>query len=246
MTGRIRFTPEHGTQFGRLTEVPAFPDDTFVLNVPEAIGDIARAQWYAMVSTNWRELGAGAWEGSATSEGELSFTCEVRPGTGVVDVTTVVTNLSDRTWADALAFNCLAMYDAPSIRDHDCVRHHVEVDGRTRRLSELPRRLSGRPTLQLYHVADRPRPAEIPFVAMFDAAADDLTLGGWMAVVSEDGERLVAASSEQTLFLFQNTEFSCIHASPGHGALAPGETGRATTRYHFVEQRLEDWVRTAV
>jgi len=116
----------------------------------------------------------------------------------------------------------------------------VRTQGRFRRLVEIPRKYGPRPTVQLYSVEGAPDAKGIPFVAGFQATPD-VILQGWLAIQSHDGQRLVAVASRPTLFLFQNMEYSCIHASPGFGELGPGETGEALTRLYFVRSSVEEW-----
>jgi hypothetical protein len=240
MSDRIRFTPVEGTMLGSVSEVPAFPGATFLMCVPEAIGDVAQTVWQGLVTPQWQQHEKGVWTSDAACAGELAYRCTVAPHETFLDVTTTVTNLSDHAWANSLAFTCLSLFEAPAVRDHECVRHWAGVNGQPRRLVELPRRRSRRPTCQLYHVAGQPPPSELPFVAAFEASPD-ATLDPWLAVSSQDGSALVAAFSPEALFLFQNMEFSCIHACPSHGALAQGETGTARVRYFFVQQTIDAW-----
>ena len=125
--------------------------------------------------------------------------------------------------------------------DHECVRHWCRAGGEFRRLIEVPRQFSLRATVQLYSVEGMPPGQEIPFVANFRATPEEVALEGWLAVQSRDGSRLVATASKPALFLFQNMEYSCIHASPGFGPLGPGESGEAVNKVYFVEASLEDW-----
>ena len=109
-----------------------------------------------------------------------------------------------------------------------------------RRLIEIPRKFSPRPTVQLYSVEGQPRGDDIPFVTRFQATPDAI-LEGWLAIQSRDGKRLAAVASKAALFLFQNMEYSCIHSAPGFGPMAPGETREAWTRCYFVEATVAGW-----
>jgi hypothetical protein len=162
------------------------------------------------------------------------------PGEDTVDIHLRLTNASDRPWSQSLAFNCFHCGIAPSVRDHECVRHWVRWNGEFKRLVEIPRVFGPRPTVQLYSVEGAPPGKEIPFVARF-RATPEVVLEGWLAIQARDGKRLVAVVSRPALFLFQNMEYSCIHSSPGFGALAPGESREALTRLYFVEASLPEW-----
>lgn len=237
----IKLVPAQGMMSATATEVPVFPGVGFGLGIPEAIGDGARPVWFGRVTPEWRELGDGALESSATAEGELSYKALLAPTDDTVEIRVSLTNLSDRVWETSLAFNCFGAGGAPDVADHECVRHWVGWDGRLRRLIEVPRQYSPRPAVALWSVEGAPPGADIPFVSNFRATPPDVALEGWLAIVSRDGKRLVATASKPTLFLFQNMEYSCIHASPGFGRLAPGQTGHATNVIYFVESTLEEW-----
>ncbi|HJN15998.1 MAG TPA: hypothetical protein QGH10_10925, partial [Armatimonadota bacterium] len=192
------------------------------------------------VEPKWEALDDGAWLQTARLENELSYAITLTPYDDVIDIHVKLTNESDRTWANSLAFNCFNV-GGPSVRDHECVRHWCRVGGEFKRLVEVPRKFSRRATIQLYSVEGQPPGSEIPFVHNFRATPEELDLEGWLAVVSRDGTRLVATASKPTLFLFQNMEYSCIHAAPSLGRLEPGETGEAINRIYFVEASLAEW-----
>jgi len=235
----IRFTPVLGAMAGNLTAVPVFPGDGFGLGLPEAIGDAARAIWPNLIRPTWEELGDGAWKSTGRLEGELAYEATVTPAEETVDIAITLTNQSNRTWAQSLAFNCFNCGGSAAVNDYECVRHWVGHEGQAKRLITLPRQYGPRPTVQLYSVEGAPPGTGIPFVAGFNATPD-VTLEGWMAIVARDGQRLAACASQPTLFLFQNMEYSCIHASPGFGPLKPGETGKAVTRLYFIEGSVDD------
>lgn len=238
----IRLRPTQGQMACLVSDIPAFPGDTFGLGFPEAIGDAAATMWAGKPRIEWRDAGDGAWTQHGSVPGELSYTITLTPAEDHVDAHLRLTNESKRDWAQSLAFNCLSAGGPASIRDHDCIRHWVGSAGRPRRLIEVPRKYGPRPTIQLYSVEGAPRGEDIPFVANFQATPDAV-LEGWIAIMARDGRRLVATASKPALFLFQNMEYSCIHASPGAGPIKAGGTGEALTRLYFVEASLEDWYR---
>jgi hypothetical protein len=164
------------------------------------------------------------------------------PAYDTVDIDVSVTNLSTRIWTHSLAFHCFNCRGSTSISDFECVRHWARTGGQFRRLIELPRMFSGRPTVQLYSAEGAPPAMQIPFVANFDATPD-VVLDDWLAIQSRDGNCLAAAVSRPTLFLFQNMEYSCIHSAPSFGTLQPGQSGEASTRIYIVRASLQDWHR---
>ena len=236
----MQFTPNQGHMGGRLYGVAGFPGDEFALNLPECIGDTARVLWGGDFGTiQWLDVG-GAWAASGRVTAEASFRMMVVPGVDTLDIDLQLVNESNRTWASSMAFNCFASANAPSVRDFELVRHHVGLRGDCARLHPLPRLTSARPGIQVYGVSGAPAIADIPFAAAFKATAP-FGCEDWLAVRSRDDRRLVAAVSKPALFLFQNCEFSCIHACPSFGRLAPGESGEALTRLYFVEDSLRGW-----
>ncbi|MFC1713634.1 hypothetical protein ACFL6S_08200, partial [Candidatus Poribacteria bacterium] len=61
----------------------------------------------------------------------------------------------------------------------------------------------------------------------------------YVLTVSEDGEAVVGTATRDAAFLFNNGEFSCIHACPDFGAIYPGETRTAITRLYFLQGGVE-------
>jgi hypothetical protein len=224
-----------------ISDVPAFPGEGFGMGFPEAVGDAAACRWPPGMKLEWRPLDGGAWECVGRAEGELSYCLTVTATDDTVDVHQAVTNESPRHWDMSLAFNCFQCGAAPSIRDHECLRHWCGWNGEPRRLIEVPRQFGPRPTIQTYSVEGAPAGRDIPFVANFGSTPEGVTLEGWLAIQSHDGKGLVAVVSKPALFLFQNMEYSCVHSAPGFGALAPGETGTALTRMYFVQSSVADW-----
>jgi hypothetical protein len=223
-----------------LSEVPAFPGEIFRLGYPEAIGDAAAPLHRHSLDWRWTSLGGGALRCSGGSPGELAFEMLLVPGEDVVSVRFTLTNQSTRLWEHGMAFNCFGCGKAPSVRDHDCVRHHVGTRGGFRRLVELPRTFGPRPTVQLYGVDGAPPPEEVPFVAGFQATSSAV-LEPWIAIVARDGQRLAATAAKPGLFLFQNREYSCIHAGTGFGPMAPGATAAAENRVYLAQGGLDEW-----
>lgn len=237
----VSFSPSPRTMAGGLGHPDVFPGEHFGINIPEAIGDATRTVWQNLIRTEWTRTAVGAWQSRATVAGELAYAAELTCGADTVDIRISLTNESDRVWSQSLAFNCLNCGSAPSVRDHECIRHWVGSGGHLRQLATVPRVFGPRPTIQLYSVQGSPPGADIPFVARFAATPSDVALEGWMAIEARDKKRLVAVVSRPALFLFQNMEYSCIHSSPGFGPLAPGETGEALTRIYFARASVPEW-----
>ena len=113
-------------------------------------------------------------------------------------------------------------------------------NGQFKRLPELPRVYSGRPTIQVYQVKGAPPVATIPYAEKFKATPN-AELEDWIAIQSRDQTRLAAIVSKPALFLFQNMEYACIHSAASFGTLQPGQTGKALTRLYLVQATLQQW-----
>jgi len=239
---RIKLVGEPGAMRCKVTEVPAFPGERFALGYPEAVGDAARAYWFTQIKPEWEKRERGVLVSAGEYSGQVSYVMTLTPEAETVTVHFQLTNQSKNTWKQGMTFNCVQCADAPSLRDHDCLRHWVGVKGRPRRLAEVPRVCGPRPAVQLYSVEGAPPGAELPFVAKF-RATPDIVLEPWMAIVSRDGKKLLATASRPGLFLFQNREYSCIHCANGFGEVKPGETVEAVNKVYFLETSLDHWYR---
>lgn len=242
MKTKITLKGQPGVMACHLTDIPGFPGGRFTLGYPEAIGDAARPVWYGDLKPKWEVREDGTWFSQGIREGELSYTLLVSASEDWVSSEFRLTNLSDRVWKQSFAFNCLQCAHDPAFRDHDCERTWVRCGGEFKRLVELPRVCGPRPAVQLYSVEGAPPGRDIPFVANFQATPDVVT-EPWMAIRSRDRRRLVATVSRPGLFLFQNREFSCIHAAAGFGEMKPGETASAVNKTYFVRATLPAWHR---
>ena len=239
---RIRLTGRPGHMACVLTDVPAFAGARFNFGYPEAIGDAAATRWFGSIHPSWEELDDGVWVTDGKLEGVLEYRLTLTPYDDRVEAHYRLTNLGEKAWNEALAFNCVQC-GTPALRDHECVRHWVGRAGKLTRLVEVPRAFGPRPAIQLYSVEGAPPGKEIPFVANFRATPEDTVLAPWMAVVSRDGSRLVATVSKPALFLFQNREYSCIHSGCGFGPVAPGATAESRNCTYFVQSSLDAWHR---
>lgn len=224
----------------QILDVPAFPQRAFGGSFPEAIGDSSRSFWFGTIHPEWT-YEDGRMIGRGSQPGELEYTVTFTASDETVDIVTEVTNSSDRPWKQSHAFNCFSPIGVPEVRDHDCVRHWVGSRGRLLPLLKVPRRFGPRPTIQLYAVEGGPRWQDIPFVANFHCSPDAVHLEPWLAIESKDRQRVVAIASKPCLYLFQNMEYSCIHAAASFSALGPGQSNRAFTRLWFVRQDIRTW-----
>jgi hypothetical protein len=238
----IKLNGQPGAMACAVTEVPAFPGERFTLGYPEAIGDVAGPFWYNRIKPKWEEREKGVWVSTGEQPGQVSYVMTLTPGEDTVTAHFKLTNHSQKAWAQGMAFNCFQCAGAPSLRDHDCLRHWIGLNGQLRRLAEVPRVYGPRPAVQLYSVEGAPPGRDLPFVANFQTTPD-VVLEPWMAIVSRDGKKLVATVSEPGLFLFQNREYSCIHCGTGFGEVKPGQTAEAINKVYFLEASLDQWHR---
>jgi hypothetical protein len=144
-----------------------------------------------------------------------------------VDVSIRLKNLGTTAWPQSMAFSCFRFREAPSFADFDGARTFLSLDGRWIPVTQLERKDSPRPTIQLWYV--RGGPQNLPFVDNFQATPAFLP-EAVLAARSYDGKNLIAVTADKPLFLFANLEFSCIHCCPTFGALTPGEEGYARHR----------------
>jgi len=226
---------------GQLLDAAAFPGESFDLNIPEQIGDVAQMTAEGSFGRiDWLERTPGEWTCTARATGELSYEVTLLLTHDTADIRILLTNESGRDWQHGTAFNHFATHDCPSARDFESVRHWIRVDGVFRRLHELQRVFSSRPGVQLFNVVGAPPVSQIPFANSFQATPD-FTAEGWLAVQSRDGTCLIAIVSKPALFLFQNSEFNCIHSAPDFGKLVPGQMSETQTRIYIVQSSLKDW-----
>ena len=236
----LRLIPEFDKLLCKIEDVPAFPNETFRLGYPESIGDVASIVHQHDIAWRWYPLPGGAWRCRGRGRDELVFDMLLTPHEDFVEVEFALKNIGQSAWAQATAFNCFQCGSVPALRDHDGVRHFVRSGGSFHRLIELPRTFGPRPTIQFYGMEGAPPPDDLPFVHGFHATSP-ARIEPWMAIVSRDGTRLAATVSKPGLFLFQNHEYSCIHAATGFGSVVPGQTVVGRNRVYFVESTLPAW-----
>lgn len=235
----MKLEPVAGTMSAWLSEVPAFPGARFSLGFPEAIGDADATCWYTTLVPEFTQLDATTWLAIGRQPGELRYEMTVDLSAGdAVGVRYVVENESDRDWDQALAFNCLSCGGAWDVRDHDCERHWVGLEGEPTRLVEVERHWSNRPAIQIYGTYDGPPVQDLAFVTNF-AATPKTVLDPWMAVESRDGTKTVATVGRPSAFLFHNMEYSCIHAASSFGPVAAGGRAEAGNDLLFLDVPFE-------
>ena len=112
-----------------------------------------------------------------------------------------------------------------------------------KRLSDTRRTIGHRPGIGVYFSEKMELDEEWPFISWFDATSEERTDGDYLVTLSESGNSYMAATSPNTLYLFNNLEFTCIHAAPTFGDIGPGESSTLTTRFYFSEGGLDDFLK---
>lgn len=239
----MRFSPSGHHSAGFLMDTIYGDGVVFPLGFPEAIGDIARPVFMTPDQpVKWTEVSPSEHLCEAVVDGELAYAMRVKTAGDTCDVEYALTNNSGRHWAHGMAFNCFNCGYAPPLRDNEGLRNYIGVNGEAKPLAECPRVFSNRPGVQLYSVAGQPPGSELPFVAGFQATPADFAAAPWMIMESKDGRSCAATISTPGLFLFQNSEYSCIHSATGFGRLAPGETSTGSNRMIIAEMTLAEMV----
>jgi len=220
-----------------------WPDNTFVLWLPEVVGDLWQ-QWQPEVA---RE------EFAITKQGGLLWTFDGRPealiGTELIPqgnallLENRVTNRSREDLKQVYAQNCIHFSQAPDFICGDFSRFYLRTGGAWRSLASLkPTSAFPRYYRQGYPSRGRIDPTEHQFGDIRQPAEVDHPL---MVLVSQDGTRSVGIASEHYEFLFHNQMeyLRCIHSESGcEPALPPGKTAVFRQKIYFVDGGLMDCV----
>ena len=234
MPDGLGFAPVQGTEILLITH-DRFPDGFMSYCIPESIGDVNRGIWTAAPRTRvkpaWSEAESGGQYYSWEREGLLRYSVLARRDPHSIDVHMSLRNLSDHQWQDTYSFSCFNTCNFPEFTDFDGSRTYLKTDGIYVPITQVERKDSPRPTIQLWYINGGARP--LGFVEGFQASPD-VYPEGVLLIRSWDRKHLVAVASDRPLFLFANLEFSCIHCCPSFGALKPGEEGRALHRAYVL------------
>jgi hypothetical protein len=242
-SSRIIIQPVQGKMMCNAV-VPALNRQVFGLGIPETIG--SREQMWLVnhpdVHITWAvDLETGTVSTMWTDEAVIAYAVHLIPAEDYIDIRMSITNLSDGTWHDVFSFNCISPARAPDLKDSALVRTYMSVDGQPRALSETTRIRGHMPTVGIYlpfkHEAHIPQ-----FAEAFKATSPDRTDGTWLATVSDTDNTYMATTSDDPLFLFNNTEFGCLHASPNFGTLEPGEEKTVFSRVYLTNGTLDDFL----
>lgn len=239
--GAISIEPVQHSMVVRIKSAD-FPDDSFAVTIPESIGDGSKSIWVQpMVSRiEWRTNPDGSLQYELDVPDEARYAVHVTANDDTVDIEITLTNNSNRVWETSHAFTCFNGAVAYSFADHELIRTYGGHTGKLIRLIEHPRKPSERPPIQLYGVEGAPSANQTPFVAGFKATSP-IVLEGFLAIVSKNRQGVMAVASRNPLYLFNNLEYSCIHACPNFGRPVPGNSAPAFTRLYVMRGDLESF-----
>lgn len=230
MENTINIEPQQGSQF-LIVSSKCFDDSKLVCCIPEAIGPtneeipICNNQPGFWTPT-WKKGEDGCWTYSWKSP-ILEYSICAFAKDNYVDIKMSLKNLMNIQWQDSHSFSCINPRDWPIFADFEGTRTFLLFEDKWKSILEIERKDSGRPTIQLWYLKDKPRPLD--FVEQFQATGP-VYPEGVLAVRSRCGRHLIAVTADKPLYLFSNLEFSCIHCCPTFGKLAPGEEGQAFHR----------------
>jgi hypothetical protein len=242
---RIQLTPVQGKMVA-VARVPALGGQSFSLGIPETIGSRER------MILNFPEVdGKIAWTGPAedgsiesewTTRGVIHYRARLVPGEDWVDIEMTIQNLSGATWHDVFAFNCLNPTGSRTFQDWDLDRTYMSHQDQPLRMTETTRVRGHMPTVQFYAHEQTPPGQESAFVRGFSAISPHRTTGSWIVTLSEDGKSHMAATSLNSLFLFNNLDRCCIHAAPNFGDIGPRERSSTVARLYLAHGGLDDFL----
>lgn len=246
MPSPITLKPRQKTQLLDIRSAD-FPANAFHYMIPEAIGSTDYTVWGSARNTRmaptWKPISGGGWTYEWRREGLLAFSVRATATDDRLDVAIRLENLSDRAWPDSTAFSCFQVRDALDFGDFEGTRTFLLLDGKWVPITQIERKDSPRPTIQLWYLRGKPR--KVAFVDGF-RATPRVYPEGVLAVRSYDGRHVIAVTSDKPLFLFGNLEFACIHCCPTFGALKPGEEGAATHRVFLCKDTSLEQLQTKI
>ncbi len=240
---KVKITPRKDRGQADLT-VPFLDNLRAHTNIPENMGERRRSLYRLHETRNkWDDLGEGAWGYTVREEGLYSMKAELKPYEDSVDVRVTAKNLSEEKWEYVYTFTCFSLGGALPFADFEMVRTFVDKNGAPKRLIEMDRTPSQRPLLQFYPITGTLHCDEISFIRGFRATCKESADRGIIYIVSRDGKMVSGVATEKPLYLFNNAEFSCIHACPALGHAAPGEEITALSRFYFLRGNADDFLK---
>ena len=215
------------------------------LGIPETIGCREKMILnFPEVKIHWTGPDAGgAVACSWTSEGRIRYSARLVGGVDTVDIEMTITNLSNETWHDVWAFNCLNPTSAKPFNDWRLERTYMSEHGVPRLMARTTRVHGHMPTVGFYLNEQTPWGVESPFIRGFAGTSPDRTDDGWIVTLSEPAGAYMAATAPDSLFLFDNLDRCCLHSAPNFGDIAPGESSTTVARLYIAAGALEDFLK---
>jgi len=241
--GRIVLRPMRG-KMNAAARVPG-KGWVFALGMPETIGCRERMILnFPEVKIHWTGPDAdGAVASEWTTEGRIKYAVRLVPSADCVDVEMTITNLSDKLWHDVFAFDCVNPTRAEPFKDWKLARTYMSSHGRPLLMAKTKRVQGHMPTVGFYTHEQTPWGLESPFVRGFGATSPNRTDGSWIVTLSDPPGSYMAATSSDSLFLFDNLDRCCIHSAPSFGDIGPGESSTTVARMYFAAGGLEDFLK---
>lgn len=241
---RIQLQPVSGKMMVNAVS-PHMDGQVFGLGIPETIG--CREHMFLVnhsdVEIDWEtDASTGVVSTAWRQEGHMSYKLRIIPAVDYVDLEMTIANLSEETFHDVFAFNCISPARAPIFDDPEMTRTWISAGGKPVTLAGTTRIQGPRKGIGIYAV--RQHADRLPsFAEVFKATSPDLSDGAWMVKTADSGDAYMAATAPDALFLFNNTQLGCIHAAPNFGAIGPQETTGQTSRIYFSKGSLTDFMK---
>lgn len=191
----------------------------------------------------WVIEGPGRATGFLRGEEGSTAVMDVAADADSVAVAITLTNGTETVWEDVSDFCCWSFSSAPEFADYEMLRTWVWSGGGRKRVLELARPRTPRPLFLFYPVGDRTRLEGIGPLRNKNAFCSESLDCGAIAVTSRDASFTALLTSEETLFVFNNAEYACVHSCPCYGTIPPGGSATRTTRLHLREGDPEETLR---
>jgi hypothetical protein len=172
----------------------------------------------------------------------MTYTLRIVPAVDYVDLEMTITNLSDEIWHEVFAFNCVSPARAPAFEDSAMQRTYMQVQGQPQALAHTTRIQGRRPGMGIYAVLQHTDHMP-PFAEAFQATSPNQSDGAWMAKIADTGDAYMATTTQDALFLFNNTNLGCIHAAPNFGDIEPADAVTVSSRVYFAKGSLQDFIK---
>jgi len=235
----IRSNPT--TQVG--ITIDRWPGNTFVLWLPEAVGDLWQ-QWQPEVAhQDFARTDCGGLLWTFDGNPEASIRTELIPQANALLLETRVTNRGDGDLKSVYAQNCIHFSQAPDFICDDFSRIYIRSRGKWQSLASLePTASFPRYYREDYPSRGRIDPTEHNFGDIRQKEAVDHPS---IVLLSKEGSRAVGVASEDYEFLFHNQMeyLRCIHSESGCAPpIPPGATAVFRQKVYFVDGGLMDCV----